>query len=288
MPAHGRGQRDAGKGESPYDPRPGRARQGKHGHRNPGGPAVMSKDAPGDRAKWTGSPPRGGAGWVAIDETVGCILTWPLRCAVAQGMRDACLGRGEMSGSPSEGVRSSGVSVPDRLTRFPWRACLAVFCLAFAVRAFLLTKIPTNTSSARSLRDHGDRHVALRARHVRRPLRHPTGPTAHAPPLYPAWLSLLYRVLGISMRTGYIQWLFDIAFDSAMFAMLPWLAFASGWVAGGAGGRSCRRVASTMVYGASRLSPPLLWALLLAVFVRGGNKKGPRSGGRSCWGSPRA
>jgi hypothetical protein len=118
-------------------------------------------------------------------------------------------------------------------------AFLVIFCLAFAIRAFLLTKIPERyilphnrweiPAIVMSLYETGE---------FANPYLIPSGPTGHAPPLYPAWVSLLYRIFGISLRAGYIQWLFDIAFDSTVFAMLPWLAarFGLGWPAGCLGG----------------------------------------------------
>lgn len=118
-------------------------------------------------------------------------------------------------------------------------AFLVIFCLAFAIRAFFLTKIPE-----RYILPHNRMEIPAIAMSLyetgefANPYAIPTGPTGHAPPFYPGWVSLLYRVFGISLRTGYIQWLFDIAFDSAVFAMLPWLAgrFALGWPAGFLGG----------------------------------------------------
>jgi len=136
-------------------------------------------------------------------------------------------------------VVSAQTTVPRLLIRSPLGACLVVFCLAFAVRAFLLTKVPERyivpharyetTAIAMSLYERGE---------FADPYAIPTGPTAHVPPLYPLWLSLLYRVFGTSLRAGYIQWLFDIAFDSTVLAMLPWVAqrLGLGWPAGLVGG----------------------------------------------------
>jgi hypothetical protein len=116
---------------------------------------------------------------------------------------------------------------------------MSIFVIAFSLRAFMLTKVPERWvyphtrwethAIAMSLYENGT---------FADPYAVPTGPTAHAPPLYPAWMSLLYRIFGTSLRAGYIRWLFDLAFDSAILAMLPWLArrFGLGISAGLCGG----------------------------------------------------
>ena len=130
---------------------------------------------------------------------------------------------------------TSGTPLP----RAPVAACVAIFVLAFALRAVFVTKIPERWiqphtrwethAIAMSLYEHGT---------FADPYAIPTGPTAHAPPFYPWWVSLLYRALGISLFTGYVRLLFDVAFQSAVFAMLPWLAwrFGLGVPAGLSGG----------------------------------------------------
>lgn len=43
------------------------------------------------------------------------------------------------------------------------------------------------------------------------------------PPLVPALLAVVYRLLGPTLAAGFVIWLILIAFHGFMFGMLPWL-----------------------------------------------------------------
>lgn len=162
-------------------------------------------------------------------------------------------------------VRSRAAAV----FRSPLGAGAVIFLLAFALRAFLLTKIPEE------LIRPGDRGeidaVAMslaREGAFANPYAIPTGPTAHVPPAYPALIALLYRLLGISLSTGYVRWLVDIAAVSMASAILPWLSLrfglplAAGTLAGLAGALHLRWLTVVEDLGA------ILLALLLVALQR--------------------
>lgn len=107
----------------------------------------------------------------------------------------------------------------------PARAFVFIFLVAFSVRAIALTGVPESWVTppgggqedkiAVSLLERGEYSSTYKV---------PTGPTAHVPPLYPFLISLIYRIVGLTLTAGYVRWLVDIAIVSAAYAMLPWLA----------------------------------------------------------------
>ncbi len=117
----------------------------------------------------------------------------------------------------------------DGIARTPARAFVVIFLVAFSVRAITLTRVPVSwvTPSgggqddriAVSLVQHGEFSGVYKV---------PTGPTAHVPPLYPLLISVIYRLIGLSLTAGYVHWLVDIAILSTSLAMLPWLAIRFG------------------------------------------------------------
>jgi hypothetical protein len=52
----------------------------------------------------------------------------------------------------------------------------------------------------------------------------PTGPTAHAPPVWPFLVSLVYRVMGLTTAAGYVAWILGILVYATLYALLPWVA----------------------------------------------------------------
>ncbi|NIN71151.1 MAG: hypothetical protein GTO46_04280 [Gemmatimonadetes bacterium] len=116
-------------------------------------------------------------------------------------------------------------SFVDRLTRSHWRSFIIIFVTAFAIRGFLLTRIPDRyviphtrwemEATAYALADRGE---------FADPYIIPTGPTAHLPPIMPGILALFWRLFGLGLVGGYAGWLFRIATYCVMYAMLPWLA----------------------------------------------------------------
>ncbi|HEY0592239.1 MAG TPA: hypothetical protein VGF40_10765, partial [Thermoanaerobaculia bacterium] len=152
-----------------------------------------------------------------------------------------------------------------------------IFLLAFAIRALLLTKIPEEYIRP------GDRwEIEAIAMSLARegefadPYAIPTGPTAHVPPIYPALIALLYRLLGISLSTGYVRWLLDIAAVSMASAILPWLALrfgltlGAGTLAGLAGALALRWLTAV-----EDLAAILLALLLIALERAWSEERGP-------------
>jgi len=106
-----------------------------------------------------------------------------------------------------------------------WRGFWIIFLLAFAIRIFLLTRVP-----AGYVRPHARMEAPAIATSLVQsgtfadPYELPTGPTAHLPPLVPGMLALIWRVFGMGMVGGYAAWVIRFAFQSVMYAMLPWFA----------------------------------------------------------------
>lgn len=113
----------------------------------------------------------------------------------------------------------------ERLPCSPWQAFVLVFALHVGLQAFLLTKVPVRfvephtrwevTAVAMSLYERGE---------FADPYAIPTGPTAHVPPFHPALIAAVYRLLGPTLRAGYVVWLLLVATHGVAWAMLPWLA----------------------------------------------------------------
>ena len=100
-----------------------------------------------------------------------------------------------------------------------------IFLVAFSVRAIALTRVPESwvTPSGGGQEDKIAVSLLERGEYAST-YKVPTGPTAHVPPLYPFLISLIYRLVGLTLTAGYVRWLVDIAIVSAAYAMLPWLA----------------------------------------------------------------
>ena len=107
----------------------------------------------------------------------------------------------------------------------PHRAFLVIFSISFSLGLALLPFVPPI-----ALVPHTRWEVEAVAVSLARfgtfadPYALPTGPTAHMPPAYPFFLSLIYRAFGLTPVAGYVAWLLRIAVSSAMVAMLPWLS----------------------------------------------------------------
>jgi hypothetical protein len=106
-----------------------------------------------------------------------------------------------------------------------WRGFWLIFLLGFAIRLFLLTRVPAGyvlphtrweaQAVATSLVESGE---------FADPYMIPTGPTAHLPPLVPGLLALIWRVFGMGLVGGYAAWVIRLACHSVIYAMLPWFA----------------------------------------------------------------
>jgi len=129
-----------------------------------------------------------------------------------------------MTGRESDG--SSAIrTAAEWMVRSPLRAFLIVFIPAFAIRTYFLSLIPIEYILPHTRWETlAVAHSLATSGQFADPYALPTGATAHLAPIYPFLLSLIYRVFGMTLTAGYITWLLAAASDSAVFALLPWLA----------------------------------------------------------------
>jgi len=125
-------------------------------------------------------------------------------------------------------------SARGRPLRNPGRAFLLIFLLSFSVQAFFLTKVPRDALRPNTLWELPAIAVSLAERgEFADAYALPTGPTAHLPPIPPAILGLSYKLFGLTILGGSINWLVNAAVYSALWASLPWLAGSVGLGGGG-------------------------------------------------------
>lgn len=151
----------------------------------------------------------------------------------------------------------------------PGRAFTVIFALSFVLRAGFLVVVP----AAYFLPDSGWEVGAVAQSlattgQFANPYSIPTGYTAHTPPIYPAILSLIYRIFGVTSAAGYASWILSIAGTSAMYGLLPWYAGKFGLpkeagVIGGTAGSLLPKWPAQVESLAA-----LVLALLLAAFLR--------------------
>jgi hypothetical protein len=109
------------------------------------------------------------------------------------------------------------------ITGSSWRAFVIIFLLSFAIRGYLLTKVPDQYVLPNTRWEMEAIAVSLvETGRFADPFALPTGPTAHLPPVLPGILALIWRVFGMGLAGGYAGWVFRIACVSAMNAVLPW------------------------------------------------------------------
>jgi len=110
-----------------------------------------------------------------------------------------------------------------------WLAPLAIFLLAFAIRAFFVSKIPQEYIAPHARWELQAVAFALAERgEFADPYALPTGPTAHLPPVMPALTALIWKLFGMGLVAGYAAFAVRIATYAAMYAMLPWVSGALG------------------------------------------------------------
>ena len=124
-----------------------------------------------------------------------------------------------MNGSSHPSALETGVRW---VARSAGRGFLVVFLISFGLRGGFLALAPAEYfladtgwevgSVAQSLAETGE---------FANPYAVPTGATAHTPPIYPFILSLIYRLLGVTVMAGYASWILTVAGSSAMFGLLP-------------------------------------------------------------------
>jgi len=115
----------------------------------------------------------------------------------------------------------------------PRRAFLAILLTALAVQGYFLTLVPRRYVAPHTRWEIPAVAMALYERgEFADPYCLPTGPTAHMPPFFPAFMALTYRLLGPTLTAGYVVWSLMILSHAVLFAMLPWLAVRLGLPAG--------------------------------------------------------
>lgn len=157
----------------------------------------------------------------------------------------------------------------DRAAGRPWVTFAVLFVLSCSVQGFFLTKVPKRWIEPHTRWESQAIAVSLaQTGRFADPYLLPTGPTAHLPPIPPAIVGLIYRVLGLTLTAGYVAWWTSIVFEAAVWALLPWLAPRVG-LPGGAG------VIAGLVGGVIPRWPghgegltALALALLMAAFAR--------------------
>lgn len=107
----------------------------------------------------------------------------------------------------------------------PRRGFVTILLLGLAVHGYFLTLVPQ-----RHIRPHTRWEVPAVAMALYErgefadPYCLPTGPTAHMPPFFPAFMALVYHLIGPTPVAGYVVWSFMILCHAVLYAMLPWLA----------------------------------------------------------------
>ncbi len=109
-------------------------------------------------------------------------------------------------------------------TRSYCRICIIIFLLAFCARAYMLTLVPERYIQPESRWEMGAVAISLvETGQFGDPYCLPTGPTSHLPPMYPFILSLIYRVLGLTLAAGYTDWMIRITAGAIVLGMLPFV-----------------------------------------------------------------
>jgi hypothetical protein len=111
-----------------------------------------------------------------------------------------------------------------RLERWPlWAVCVLIFAAALSVRIVLVGMLGTYATPSRT--EINRIAIALTNSHeFANPYRVATGLTAHAAPVYPYFLSLLYSAFGTGAGGELAYELFNAALAALQFALLPVVA----------------------------------------------------------------
>jgi hypothetical protein len=134
--------------------------------------------------------------------------------------------RGEPVSTTASGRdgRARARAVLETLVATNRRAFWILFLLAFGLRAYTLTLYPRDVLLPNTSWETGAIAASLvRGSGFADPFLIPTGPTAHAPPVYVLLLALLYGTLGFTLVAGIVHWLLVLGAYSVMYGMLPWV-----------------------------------------------------------------
>lgn len=120
-------------------------------------------------------------------------------------------------------ARGLFISSVQWIAHSPGRAFIVLFVLGFGLRLCLLSLFPRDLVPPNPEWETGAIALSLvRTGEFADPYCIPTGPTAHAPPLYVWASSLLYRLIGFNYPGGLVRWLLVFAASSALWGLLPW------------------------------------------------------------------
>lgn len=105
----------------------------------------------------------------------------------------------------------------------PWRSCLLVFVVALLFR--LACVVASDQIHQFPRKEMVRIATAFAARgELADPYAAPTGPTALAPPLYPIFLGLIFRVFGTGVAAEVVKCLLTSTVSALRWALMPWLA----------------------------------------------------------------
>jgi hypothetical protein len=157
------------------------------------------------------------------------------------------------------------------MVRSPWRSCILIFLLSFAIRLNQLTHISSYFLIPNADREMGATAISLMLTgQFADPYLISTGPTAHLPPIYPLILSVIYRSFGLSTTAGTVSLLLIIVTVSLLYALLPWFSdqFGLGFQAGILGGLAGALLGEKEWPGHGEYLTGIVLGLLLVAFLR--------------------
>src|SRR5262245_9834982 len=109
----------------------------------------------------------------------------------------------------------------------PWRACALVFVVALLFR--LGWVVATNQIHLFPRKEMVRIAMTFAQRgELADPFAAPTGPTALAPPIYPIYLGLIFRIFGTGEAAEVVKCLLTSSVSALRCALIPWLAICLG------------------------------------------------------------
>jgi hypothetical protein len=164
----------------------------------------------------------------------------------------------------------------DWIANSGWPYFALIFLLSLAIRVNQLNQINRRYLVPNPDRELGKIAIShLKTGEFADPYIIPTGPTAHLPPIPPLKDSLIYKVLGLTYRAGYVRAISIIVTTSVLYGMLPWFSKQfgtgrrAGLIAGLAGALSGLAGGIwDMLPGHGEYLTALIMGLLLVAFLR--------------------
>src|ERR1035437_1326833 len=113
--------------------------------------------------------------------------------------------------------------MPQTLPPVPWRACLLVFVVALGFR--LACVVATDQIHDFPRKEMVKIAMAFAEKgELADPYSVPTGPSALAPPAYPIFLGLIFRVFGTGVAAEVVKCVLTSTVSALRCALMPWLA----------------------------------------------------------------